>query len=198
MGGAGGRRSPLGSGHGGLEWGEVQVSLSLRNGCVAPARLSPRHRPSSHFWSGRGIPGQGPTFGLCPLPPFEFLCQINSNFSRLRSQGLGGSLWSAGKGDVVLGWAGDGSGWGGTGGRGGGVELQMGWEGLPGSSLPQARAQGPRGAAPPGCPCQPPWSGNLVAKHLQHQRCELHAALRLEGEAAVLLGVLLIEATQVS
>lgn len=40
-------------------------------------------------------------------------------------------------------------------------------------------------------------SGDLVAENLEHQRGELHAVLGLEGEAAVLLGVLLVEAAQV-
>lgn len=31
-----GRRSPQGYGRMGLEWGEVQVSLSLRDGCISP------------------------------------------------------------------------------------------------------------------------------------------------------------------
>lgn len=37
-------------------------------------------------------------------------------------------------------------------------------------------------------------SGDLVAEDLEHQRRELHAVLGLEGEAAVLLGVLLVQA----
>lgn len=38
---------------------------------------------------------------------------------------------------------------------------------------------------------------HLTAKHLKHQRGELHAMLWLEGERAVLLGVLLVQAAQV-
>lgn len=38
---------------------------------------------------------------------------------------------------------------------------------------------------------------HLAAEHLQHQRRELHAVLGLEGERAVLLGVLLVQAAQV-
>lgn len=41
----------------------------------------PSASASSHFWNGRVIPGQGPTFNVYPLPPLEFLCQINSNSS---------------------------------------------------------------------------------------------------------------------
>lgn len=48
------------------------------------------------------------------------------------------------------------------------------------------------------CHCRLPSSGDLIAKHLKYKGRELHAALRLEGETAVLLGVLLVEATQVS
>lgn len=40
--------------------------------------------------------------------------------------------------------------------------------------------------------------GDLATKHLQHQRGELHAVLGLEGQGAVLFGVLLVEAAQVS
>lgn len=39
--------------------------------------------------------------------------------------------------------------------------------------------------------------GDFAAEHLQHQRGELHAVLRLEGERTVLFGVLLVEAAQV-
>lgn len=39
--------------------------------------------------------------------------------------------------------------------------------------------------------------GDFAAEHLQHQRGELHAVLRLEGQGAVLFGVLLVEAAQV-
>lgn len=85
----------------------------------------------------------------------------------------------------------------GEGGRKGGTELQEGWEDLLGSTQPQALAHGPKGAAPPQCHHRLPWSGDLVAKHLEHEGRELHAAVRLEGEAAVLLRVLLIEAAQV-
>lgn len=46
--------------------------------------------------------------------------------------------------------------------------------------------------------CPPPLLRHLAAKHLQHQRGELHAVLGLEGERAVLLGVLLVQAAQVS
>lgn len=38
---------------------------------------------------------------------------------------------------------------------------------------------------------------HLAAKHFQDQRGELHAVLGLEGERAVLLGVLLVQAAQV-
>lgn len=62
MGGAGGRTSPLGSGQTGLERGEVQVSLSLRNGFVSPACLFPRHQPAATFRAG------GPSLGKAPLP----------------------------------------------------------------------------------------------------------------------------------
>lgn len=43
----------------------------------------------------------------------------------------------------------------------------------------------------------PPLLWHLTAKHFQHQRGELHAVLGLEGERAVLLGVLLVQAAQV-
>lgn len=39
--------------------------------------------------------------------------------------------------------------------------------------------------------------GHFAAEHLQHQRGELHAVLRLEGQRAVLFGVLLVEAAEV-
>lgn len=40
-------------------------------------------------------------------------------------------------------------------------------------------------------------SGDFIAEDFQDQWCELHAVLRLEGEAAVLFGVLLVEAPQI-
>lgn len=39
---------------------------------------------------------------------------------------------------------------------------------------------------------------HLTAKHLKHQRGELHAMLRLEGQRAILLWVLFIQAAKVS
>lgn len=110
---------------------------------------------------------------------------------------MGDSLWPARSRDLVLGRVGERMGQAGRSGRAG-VELERGWEGLLGSSQPPSWAHGPRGAAPPRCHCRLPSSGDLIAKHLQHKGRELHAALRLEGETAVLLGVLLVEATQVS
>lgn len=78
------------------------------------------------------------------------------------------------------------------------TELQKGQEALLGCNQPRAWAQGPGGAALPRHHCRPPWSGDLIAKHLQHEGCELHATLWLEGEGPVLFGVFLIEASQVS
>lgn len=40
-------------------------------------------------------------------------------------------------------------------------------------------------------------SGNVIAKDFNNQRREFHAVLRLEGDAAILLGMLLVEASQV-
>lgn len=77
----------------------------------------------------------------------------------------------------------------------GGVELQEGWEGLLGCSQPGAWAPGPGGATPPRRHGRLPESGDLIAKHLKHKGRELHAAVRLEGERAILLGVFLVEAT---
>lgn len=79
-----------------------------------------------------------------------------------------------------------------------GLELDREWEGLLASSQPLSWAHGPTGAAPPRCHGRLPSSGDLIAKHLKHEGRELRAALRLEGETAVLLGVLLVEAAQVS
>ena len=55
----------------------------------------------------------------------------------------------------------------------------------------------PGEAALPRRQYRPPESGDLVAKHLEQEGCELRAGLGLEGEAAVLLGVLLVQAAQV-
>ena len=85
----------------------------------------------------------------------------------------------------------------GRGGGRGGDEPQQVWEGLLGSHQPQAWVPGPGEAAPPRRQCRLPESGDLVAKHLEQEGRELHAGLGLEGEAAVLLGVLLIQAAQV-
>lgn len=109
----------------------------------------------------------------------------------------GCSLWPAGEGDLVLDGAGERMGQPGRGGGSGGAEPQQGWKGLLGSRQPQAWVPGPGEAAPPRRQCRPPESGDLVAKHLEQEGRELHAALGLEGEAAVLLGVLLVQAAQV-
>lgn len=77
------------------------------------------------------------------------------------------------------------------------TELQKGQEALLGCNQPRAWAQGSGGAALPRHHCGPPWSGDLIAEHLQHKGCELHAILGLEGEGAVLFGVFLVEAPQV-
>lgn len=133
MGEAVGRRSPLGSGHTGLESGEVQVAVPeewVRFSCLTVPSAS----ASSHIWSGRDVPGQGPTLNICAPPPLEFLCQTDSNSSRLRSQGTGGSPRLAGKGG---GRTGDGVGWVGEGRRGRGTELRRGREGVRGSTRPQ-------------------------------------------------------------
>ena len=58
-------------------------------------------------------------------------------------------------------------------------------------------APGPREATPPRRQGRLLCSGDLVAKHLEHEGRELHAALGLEGEGAVLLGMLLVQAAQV-
>lgn len=78
------------------------------------------------------------------------------------------------------------------------LNLRGGGKGFWAAASPRHGHVAPRGAAPPRCHRKQPWSGDLIAKHLKHKGRELHAALRLEGEAAVLLGVLLVEATQVS
>lgn len=110
VGEAGGRRSPLGSRHSGLESGEVQVTLSLRNGCVSPASLFPSASASSDFGSVGPFLGKAPPLTSVPAPLLELLYQTNSN-SSLRSHGTGGSLQLAGKGALVLGWTGDRLGW---------------------------------------------------------------------------------------
>lgn len=50
---------------------------------------------------------------------------------------------------------------------------------------------------PSGCCIPNAQSGDLVAKDFKDQRSELHAVFRQEGEAAVLLGMLLVQAPQV-
>ena len=109
----------------------------------------------------------------------------------------GASLWPAGEGDLVLDGAGERMGQPGRGGGSGGAEPQQGWKGLLGSCQPQAWVPGPGDAAPPRRQRRLPESGDLVAKHLEQEGRELHAALGLEREAAVLLGVLLVQAAQV-
>ena len=109
----------------------------------------------------------------------------------------GASLWPAGKEDLVLDGTGERIGQPGRGGRSGGAEPQQGWKGLLGSCQPQAWVPGPGDSTPPRRQRRPPESGDLVAKHLEQEGRELHAALGLEGEAAVLLGVLLVQAAQV-
>lgn len=85
-----------------------------------------------------------------------------------------------------------------TGNGRGRTELRKGKEALLSCNQPRAWAQGPGGEAPPRHHLGPPWSGDLIAEHLQHEGRELHAILRLEGEGAVLFGVFLVEASKVS
>lgn len=79
-----------------------------------------------------------------------------------------------------------------------GLNSRRGQESQLDCNLPRAWAQGPGGVAPPRHHCRLPWSGDLIAKYLQHKGCELHATLRLEGDGTILFGVFLIEASQVS
>lgn len=78
------------------------------------------------------------------------------------------------------------------------TELQKGKEALLDCSQPRTWAKGPGREALSRHHRGPPWSGDLVTKHLQHKGCELHAVLRLEGEGTILFGVFLVEASKVS
>lgn len=77
-----GRVIPPGSGRVGLELGRGE-GISVPEEWLRLSRLPVPSAPASrHFCSvGGGIPWHGPTFSLCPLPPFKILCQIKSNSS---------------------------------------------------------------------------------------------------------------------